>query len=330
MPGSRTTDEPIEFPDGSVWYPGFVIFNLDDSQAANYERHVKTQAPRPQRVYAQNDEVKDEAVAQKVQYLDAGISPYRPSSPESENRSRPEAYGRVVQIAAGIKTTGLWTPLLENEKEWMVIIQPQGILFDGSDLDTILVNFQWMVGGATFSKQYVLNRSVIYRFPVNARRVMIDFTGINTGDPTFGGLKLNVAVAVGCGDENYVQGLSPLWVQFNQTIAATYVLLPEPGGQKPINSGYLMSFVCIAAALPAGGPFYPMFFDSPTVPVNGQAPLLVGTPLANVGDVASGDDEFASSWGFTTGLAFGLSTTADVYTAAGAGGHIRIDYKVGV
>lgn len=250
-------------------------------------------------------------------------------------------YGRVVTLNAQIPSAGVWTPQEDTESTWVVTVQPlyepgpvSPFISGSNDLTFLTVNVTWMVGGATFQKQYFILKAVAWRFPVVARKVQVDVTPFKFGDPTLGGKTYTVALGIARGDEKQVDSLSPLWIPWpgGAFISSTKVLLPANPAGLPLPSsffaGYLMSAIVTAQALPAGGPFWPLFFDTAVAPTV-QVPICRLPPLRNAGDVVVFNDEFVSSVAFDTGLSLAISTAPDSLGLPPAGVSCLVDFKVG-
>lgn len=345
------TRDVVTLPDGSTWDPGFVQFP-DGTDAAVAERHYDSEVARGIRDAAaqranHGDAPSYEELTQLVQeqrrVLRDYVAPYRSTSQDPRAPGGPQEllYGRVVTLNAGQKVQGIYTPELHKPEVWTVYVQPQletdqktpfASAYGHGDLSSIIVNLQWCIGGCTFSRSQVIQTANVTRFQVVAKKVMIDLTAFKVGDPTLGGKTFLVNLAVGCGQENEIFSVNPLWISPGSPggagSGASQLLLPN--ASIPIPQGMLLSAVVTAKAVPgAGGPWYPMFFNQPQAPVNGDPPFLVLPPIAAAGGVSTADDEFAPSWDYDNGLAFGFSTTPDTFTAPAAGSVLRIDYKVG-
>ncbi len=104
-------------------------------------------------------------------------------------------------------------------------------------------------------------------------------------------------------------------------------------GQLYTGAGVLMLGQFLLMTAPAGAVTVdPQLFAATAAPAGGRAPLQLrpGPGLSAVGQAAPWVDERApGAIAFATGLYVALSTTADVYTDAGATYALRADGKVG-
>lgn len=336
----------VVLPDGSTWDPGWVQFP-DGTQAAVAERQYQEEAARQQRDAAAQRvnargplEGYDQEWREQRGELVRDIPPWR--SAMQDNPQGEQLFGRVVTLNANQRTQGIYTPELKRPEVWTIYVQPQlendgltpfaGQGYGHGDMSSLQVFLQWAIGGCVFHRTQVIQAAVVTRFQVVARKVMIDLTAFKGGDPTLGGQTFAVNLAVACGQENEIFGTCPLWISPNNpggpSQNASQILLPN--ANIPIAQGSLMSAVVIAKTVPgAGGPWYPMFFNQKTAPINGDQPLVVLPPIAAAGGTSTLDDEFVTSIDFDIGLAFGFSTTPDIFTAPAAGSALVINYKVG-
>jgi hypothetical protein len=351
----RGTEGLVVLPDGSTFDPGFVTFP-DGTQAAEAERQYHSQMARSRlderAMHAgertslpPNAEMKQEWDKQIAEYYSRPLPQYRSSMADKKSETEQLLYGRTVVLNAGQKVQGVWTQEHDEPRIWNVYLQmlpesdgltpfnAQG--YGHGDLSFVNASLQWMVGGVTFNRQIIVKSLAIQRFPVNARKVMIDLTAFKVGDPTLGGKTFQMNIGVASGYTHETDETAPLWVPAGDLVVphggftTSQLLLPDPNS-VPISIGYLMSAVVTLKTVPGGAaPWYPMFFNHNVAPVAGDFPLLVLPPLKAAGDVSTADDEFVTSWEFDIGLTCALSTTPDVYTPVGAGGVMRVDFKVG-
>jgi hypothetical protein len=266
-------------------------------------------------------------------------SPYREPTAAIEGGTE-QSYGRVVHLHQDVGadivrsqvTQGVQTPLLRSSQQWTVTVQPKAdIPPQASFPGFINLLVQYMIGGATFSKNLRMTGNIARSFPVFGRRVIVNLQLVS--DPATAPHDLDVAIGIELGTlpgpERYN---ATWWNTYGQALANAYALWTKglntasPDGVPGVLSAY--SLAC--SDLGGAAALYPMFFDLPDLATLGAGfgPLHTGQVLTTAPTTASFDDEFDPSLFFQDGLIFAFSSTPRLYTAV-AGARATLEYKIG-
>lgn len=205
----------------------------------------------------------------------------------------------------------------------------------------IVGNVQWSVGQTQFAKSLILSTPTNPDAGVQRMHLpgcdQAEFSAAwigNQFNATDAPLPIRAAIAEGAAGMSTQEFFSPMWnptlvpsllkSQVVLDIATMNANMPAFfAPMKPAVLGLLCNTTAAAEVV------WLMLFDTNVAPVNGAHPIMRSVPMGTTFPAYTSLDQSDPALSFSTGIAWALSTTADVLTLPGDAATAIVDVKIG-
>jgi hypothetical protein len=214
----------------------------------------------------------------------------------------------------------LQTETYQEGVDWHVELSPASMPATGE----LVVTLTTSLGQAQWQQSFTLASTKVRTIHVFSRYVQLTaaWTGYTTGSAT--PIVVTAGCSVGGARDVPLSGNVQQYEGSNSNAGETAIAAGAlPGG------GFLSAYQASMTTMTGDAVAFVLFFDGPGPPAPGEKPIW-RTPAFTAADQwFAFDDEQDPEVGFSSGLCWALSSTANVYTASSGSGVAAVDCKVG-